>query len=90
MLTPADPPPRLPSRPLRAVKRGAGGQEKGGLTVRDVALLLRRPDNEEEVMEAEGDGDAELAGQAGQQQQQQRLDPRQAVAAAALRRSGAA
>jgi hypothetical protein len=68
------------------VKRAAGGKEQGALTVRDVALLLRQPDNERDVeagIEAE-DGEQEGAAAA-----QVPLSPRAAAAAAAAGRAAA-
>ncbi len=91
---------------LSAVKRTGGSKEQGALTVRDVALLLRQP-------EEEGTADEELpdttqqAQQAQQEQQEQQeqlgrargrgpaaagavVSPRERAAAAAAARAAAA
>ena len=89
----ASQPPDLPACVCclcrRAVKRAAGGKEQGALTVRDVALLLRQPDNE-------GDAEAEIEGEDGEEEGQgaaavqAATSPRAAAAAAAAGRAAAA
>jgi DNA-binding transcriptional regulator of glucitol operon len=93
------------SVPRRAVKRGSGGggREHGALTVRDVAQLLRQPEDEREQAEIEAGfavqsspatataaGGAEAEEEAGQQNQQETAGPRRRAAAAAEARAAAA
>jgi hypothetical protein len=75
---------------VRAVKRAAGGKEQGALTVRDVALLLRQPDNERDAEAGSEGEDAEDAGREGTATVQAALSPRAAAAAAAAGRAAAA
>ena len=82
-------PPAAARSPARsAVKRAAGGKEAGALTVRDVALLLRQPQEEglEEEPEEEEPGAAAALGQADGAAA---VSPRQRAAAAAAARMAA-
>lgn len=78
--TVAHPKPKSP-----AVKR-AGGKEQGALTVRDVALLLRQPQEEHELEAGE---EAAAAGQEAPAADAA-VSPRQRAAAAAAARAAAA